>query len=84
MGIESKGGTKVVEEEISKLSKVDIEFLMNVIKNGMIPGKHIDLATKIIKKLKTQYALLNKSKKEVNKVLSKYTKEKDGELWVEN
>ena len=56
MGIESKGGTKVVEEEISKLNKVDIEFLMNVIKNGMIPGKHIDLATKIIKKLKTQYA----------------------------
>ena len=42
MGIESKGGTKVVEEEISKLGKVDIEFLMNVIKNGMIPGKHID------------------------------------------
>ena len=29
MGIESKGGTKVVEEEISKLNKVDIEFLMN-------------------------------------------------------
>ena len=54
MGIKSKGGTKVVEEEISKLEKVDIEFLMNCIKNGMIPGKHIDLASEVVKKLKTQ------------------------------
>ena len=83
MGIKSKGGTKVVEEEISKLEKVDIEFLMNCIKNGMIPGKHIDLASEVVKKFKTQYALIDKKPTEVNKVLSKY-KEENGSVWVKN
>ena len=41
MGIQTKGKTIIVEEETYKLTKQDIEFLLNIVENSMVPGKYI-------------------------------------------
>ena len=37
MGFTTKGKTTIVEEETHKLTKQDIEFLLNIIENSMVP-----------------------------------------------
>ena len=52
--------TRVVVDEMAKFDKGQIEFLFELIKNSMIPGKHIHVAMNIVTKLKNQYKLLDK------------------------
>tara|TARA_R100001509_G_C4793563_1_gene190593 strand:+ start:67 stop:360 length:294 start_codon:yes stop_codon:yes gene_type:complete len=86
---------RTVVDEIAKLNKLEIEFLFEVIKNAMIPGKHVQVAFEILTKLKNQYQLYGKTnlvrKKTTtqenvikNKVeeVQRELKEQDGELWV--
>ena len=60
MGIITKGKTIIVEEETYKLTKQDIEFLVNIIENSMVPGKYIGLANHVIGKLKINTEWLEK------------------------
>lgn len=86
---------RTVVDEIAKLNKNEIEFLFEVIKNAMIPGRHVQVAFEILTKLKNQYQLYGKtnlvkkktnSQQEIvkNKVeeVQRELKEEDGELWV--
>ena len=52
--------TRVVVDEMAKFDKGQVEFLFELIKNSMIPGKHIHVAMDIVTKLKNQYKLLEK------------------------
>lgn len=86
---------RTVVDEIAKLNKLEIEFLFEVIKNAMIPGKHVQVAFEILTKLKNQYQLYGKTnlvkrktttqenviKNKVEEV-QRELKEQDGELWV--
>jgi hypothetical protein len=54
--------TKIVVDEMAKFGRGEIEFLFELIKNSMIPGKHIHVAMDIVTKLKNQYKLLDKQK----------------------
>ena len=49
--------TKVIVEEMAKLNKQEVAFLFELIKNSMVPGKHIHIAMDIVNKLKNQYKL---------------------------
>tara|TARA_B100001113_G_scaffold308285_1_gene270373 strand:- start:42 stop:332 length:291 start_codon:yes stop_codon:yes gene_type:complete len=95
MAIRAKEHRNVVDE-VARLSKVEIEFLFELIKNSMIPGVNINIAFDIINKLKRQHQILSidvkdlkLSKKKVIKSNSKEEKarqilrEENGELWVE-
>jgi prefoldin subunit 5 len=86
---------KTIVNEVAKFKKDEIEFLFELIKNGMIPGKHIGIAMDVINKLKSQYQLLNrkgavvktiKSTKDVVKEniekVQQEIKEQDGELFI--
>ena len=69
--------TKVIVEEMAKLNKQEVAFLFELIKNSMVPGKHIHIAMDIVNKLKNQYKLWDKKdlvvtkEEEANKVLNK-------------
>jgi hypothetical protein len=52
--------TKIVVDEMAKFERGEIEFLFELIKNSMIPGKHIHVAMNVVTKLKNQYKLLDK------------------------
>ena len=52
--------TKVIVEEMAKLNKQEVAFLFELIKNSMVPGKHIHIAMDIVNKLKNQYKLWDK------------------------
>ena len=52
--------TKIVVDEMAKFVRGEIEFLFELIKNSMIPGKHIHVAMNVVTKLKNQYKLLDK------------------------
>ena len=54
MAIKAKRARTIVEE-VAKLDKQEIEFLFELIKNSMIPGKHINVVFNIINKLKNQH-----------------------------
>ena len=96
MAVKAKKHRNVVDE-IAKLNKVEIEFLFEILKNSMIPGKHIQIAFEILNKLKNQYQLYGKNnivktestsqkniiRDKVNKV-QRQLKEEDGELWVKS
>tara|TARA_R100000278_G_C5464046_1_gene161987 strand:+ start:191 stop:481 length:291 start_codon:yes stop_codon:yes gene_type:complete len=86
---------RTVVEEVTKLDKLEIEFLFELIKNSMIPGKHIQICYGILNKLKNQYQLYGKKNivkgaektkqdlvKEKVKKVQRELKEQDGELWV--
>ena len=47
----------VIVEEMAKLNKQEVAFLFELIKNSMVPGKHIHIAMDIVNKLKNQYKL---------------------------
>ena len=57
MAFKTKGKTTIVEEETHKLTKQDIEFLLNIIENSMVPGKYVGLANHVIGKLRNQYQM---------------------------
>ena len=52
--------TNVIVEEMAKLNKQEVAFLFELIKNSMVPGKHIHIAMDIVNKLKNQYKLWDK------------------------
>jgi len=94
MAIKAKKHINVVDE-VSKLNKVEIEFLFELIKNSMIPGRNINIIFDIINKLKSQHQLYGVDKKDL-KVSKKETqiaktkeekarellKEENGELFI--
>jgi len=94
MALRAKKHINVVDE-VSKLNKVEIEFLFELIKNSMIPGRNINIIFDIINKLKSQHKLygvdtkdLKVSKKEPQIAKTKeekareLLKEEDGELFI--
>ena len=52
--------TNVIVDEMAKLNKQEVAFLFELIKNSMVPGKHIHIAMDIVNKLKNQYKLWDK------------------------
>lgn len=52
--------TNVIVDEMAKLNKEEVIFLFELIKNSMVPGKHIHIAMNIVTKLKNQYKLWDK------------------------
>ena len=95
MGITTNGKTTVIEEEVSILNKEDIEFLLNIITNSMVPGKYLSLGNIVVQKLQNQLGILSRSKTEVTDSLKKYKQNsdnkvsknnivKDGELWIKD
>ena len=52
--------TNVIVDEMAKLNKQEVAFLFELIKNSMVPGKHIHIAMNIVTKLKNQYKLWDK------------------------
>ena len=67
----------VIVDKMAKLTKQEVAFLFELIKNSMVPGKHIHIAMDIVNKLKNQYKLWDKKdlvvtkEEEANKVLNK-------------
>ena len=59
MAIKAKK-TNVIVDEMAKLNKEEVAFLFELIKNSMVPGKHIHIAMNIVTKLKNQYNLWDK------------------------
>jgi len=59
MAIKAKK-TNVIVDEMAKLNKEEVAFLFELIKNSMVPGKHIHIAMNIVTKLKNQYKLWDK------------------------
>ena len=59
MAIKAKK-TNVIVDEMAKLNKEEVVFLFELIKNSMVPGKHIHIAMNIVTKLKNQYNLWDK------------------------
>jgi hypothetical protein len=54
------GKKKIVVDEMAKFDKGEIEFLFEMIKEAMIPGKYLPIAMAAVQKLKNQYKLLDK------------------------
>ena len=85
----------VVEEEVSSLSKQEIEFILNIIDNSIIPGKYINLGNVVVQKLKNQYEMAGKSVIQVTSALKDYQQKKTAppkkpkfekrgeEVWIE-
>ena len=94
MAVNAKKHRNVIDE-VARLSKIEIEFLFELIKNSMIPGKHLGIAMDIVNKLKQQYQLLDRKgavvketkkttdvlREEVKKVQQEI-KEENGELFI--
>ena len=76
MGITTNGKKRIIEEEVSQLSKEDIEFLLNIITNSMLG---------ILGRSKTEVMdSLKKYKQNSNNKVSKNNIVKDGELWIKD
>ena len=94
MALITKGKETIVEKEVSQLNNEDIEFLLNIIENSMVPGKYIGLGNIVIQKLQNQMGILSRGREEVKSSLKKFKKSsvnsetkkirnENGELWVE-
>ena len=70
MAFKVKGKTTSIVNEVARVKKEEIEFLFELIKNSMIPGKHLGIAMDVVNKLKQQYQLLDKKTAKVKKVES--------------
>ena len=70
MAFKVKGKTTSIVNEVAKFKKEEIEFLFELVKNSMIPGKHLGIAMEVVNKLKSQYQLLDKKTAKVQKVES--------------
>ncbi len=64
------GKTRILVDEAAKFSKTEIEFLLTLIQESMIPGKFLQQAMDVVIKLRNQYKLLDKPICEVNKTMS--------------
>ena len=67
-----------VIDEVARLNKVEIEFLWEVLKNSMIPGRNIHIAYDVINKLKRQHQIASVDKKDL-----KLSKDKVIKFWIE-
>ena len=94
MALITKGKETIVEKEVSQLNNEDIEFLLNIIENSMVPGKYIGLGNIVIQKLQNQLGILSRGREEVKSSLKKFKKSsvnsetkkirnENGDLWVE-
>ena len=96
MAVNAKQHRNVVDE-VARLNKVEIEFLWEVLKNSMIPGKNIHIAYDVINKLKRQHQLSGVDKKDLklskDRVIKPKTNEEKaqeilkgegGELFIKN
>ncbi len=70
MAFNIKGKTTSIVNEVARFKKEEIEFLFELIKNSMIPGKHLGIAMDVVNKLKQQYQLLDKKTAKVQRVES--------------
>ena len=59
MAVTAKKVKRVVDE-MAKFDKGEIEFLFELIKESMIPGKYLPTAMNVVTKLKNKYKLLDK------------------------
>ena len=86
MAVKAKKVKRVVDE-MAKFEKGEIEFLFEMIKEAMIPGKFLPTAMSVVTKLKNQYKLLDKRdliiKKAQQETFQKM-KKVDGELYIED
>tara|TARA_B100000900_G_scaffold370992_2_gene349881 strand:+ start:1960 stop:2253 length:294 start_codon:yes stop_codon:yes gene_type:complete len=96
MGVNAKEHRNVIDE-VARLNKVEIEFLWEVLKNSMIPGRNIHIAYDVINKLKRQHQIQGVDKKDLklskDKVVNpksneekarQILQEKGGELFVKD
>tara|TARA_R100000278_G_scaffold111432_1_gene88962 strand:+ start:319 stop:624 length:306 start_codon:yes stop_codon:yes gene_type:complete len=70
MAFSVKGKTTSIVNEVARFKKEEIEFLFELVKNSMIPGKHLGIAMDVVNKLKQQYQLLDRKTAKVQKVES--------------
>ena len=70
MALITKGKTVVVEDETYKLTRRDIEFLLNIIENSMVPGKYISLANVVIQKLQNQSMMIDRNPTQIKSALT--------------
>ena len=49
------GKTRVLVDEAAKFGKTEIEFLLTLIQESMIPGKFLQQAMDVVMKLRNQY-----------------------------
>jgi len=78
---------KRVVDEMAKFEKGEIEFLFEMIKEAMIPGKFLPTAMSVVTKLKNQYKLLDKRDLIIKKARQESfqkMKKVDGELYIED
>ena len=78
MAIRSKEHRNVVDE-VARLNKVEIEFLWEVLKNSMIPGRNIHIAYDVINKLKRQHQIQGVDKKDLKLSKDKVVNPKSNE-----
>jgi|TARA_B100001964_G_C14171706_1_gene571791 uncharacterized protein (UPF0216 family) len=64
------GKKKIVVDEMAKFDKGEIEFLFEMIKEAMIPGKYLPIAMATVQKLKNQYKLADKKDFIIKKEMS--------------
>jgi len=95
MALITKGKSIVVEDETYKLTKPDIEFLLNIIDNSMVPGKYISLANVVIQKLKNQSMMVDRNPTQIKSALTDWNekqnkpkgkpkiKKEGDEVWIE-
>ena len=95
MALITKGKSIVVEDETYKLTRRDIEFLLNIIENSMVPGKYIGLANVVIQKLQNQSMMAGRGQTEIKSALTDWkekqtkpkgkpsVKRKGDEVWIE-
>jgi|TARA_B100000035_G_C21010380_1_gene559344 predicted transcriptional regulator len=65
MAITRKGGNVDITTEFCRLTRKEIEFLFNLIEQGMIPGKYLALACSAVNKLKNQHDIADKTPAEI-------------------
>jgi len=95
MALITKGKSIVVEDETYRLTKPDIEFLLNIIDNSMVPGKYISLANVVVQKLKNQSMMVDRNPTQIKSALTDWKekqtkptgkptiKKKGDEVWIE-
>ncbi len=78
MGVKAKEHRNVIDE-VARLNKVEIEFLWEVLKNSMIPGRNIHIAYDVINKLKRQHQIQGVDKKDLKLSKDKVVNPKSNE-----
>jgi len=85
--------SRVLIDEAAKFTKKEIEFLLTLIQESMIPGKFLSQAMNVVQKLRNQYKMIDlpswevrdmKPDEEVKERAKRALTEKDGELWMKD